>query len=65
MDRRYDPEDIMALTEEDTDRDDASRAARVLAAETGRDVDEFSADEEEYPHPHPSDAETVDLRDSE
>lgn len=61
----YDPEDIMALTKKDADHDDASKAAQVLSEETDEPVDEFVADDEEYPHPHPSDVETVDLRDDE
>jgi len=61
----HDSEDIMALTKKDEDHDDASKAAQVLSEETGEPVDEFVADDEEYPHPNPSNVETVDLRDGE
>lgn len=65
MDWTHDSEDIMALTKKDADHDDVSKAAQVLSEETDEPVDEFVADTEEYPHPHPSDVETDDLRDGE
>lgn len=55
----------MELTEKDKDHDDTLDAAQVLAEATGEPVEKFTPDKDEYPHPHPNDVETVDLRDNE
>lgn len=65
MGRKDNPEDNMELTEKDDDNDDTPNAAEVLAETTGKSVDEFAPDLDEYPHPHPTEVHTRDLRDSE
>lgn len=65
MDRNHDSEDNMPIQENQTDADDTPSAAQVLADATGKSIEDFTADRDEYPQIHPDEAPTQDLRGSE